>query len=308
MSDRTSIDEVIRRLARTQHGVMHRRQLLAEGATHRQIRTRRDNGSLIEIGNGVFAVPSAPATWLRQYKAAELAIDGAALCGLAGAVLQDLRATRSAAAEVGVPPSSSSRCSFARVHRRADLETTEVRGIRVTTVAQTLADIADRVRLSRLDQVWTGALIRRRTTLEELAERVAAAQAHRLPHRGTATAMLGALTDGVDLAESELEERLYRLVSLVPGSGPIVRQLSLPWWRGGEGRGDVGLPDWRLILEADGRAWHARLRDFDADRMRDNAAIAHGYVVLRFGAIHLERAPDEVVGLIRSAGRHRRTA
>ena len=41
---------------------------------------------------------------------------------------------------------------------------------------------------------------------------------------------------------------------------------------------------------------------------RDNAAVAHGYVVLRFGALHLERAPDEVVRVIASAGRHRRTA
>lgn len=43
------------------------------------------------------------------------------------------------------------------------------------------------------------------------------------------------------------------------------------------GRVDLVIGD-RLVLELDGRAWHA---DFDRDRARDRALIALGYVVLR---------------------------
>jgi hypothetical protein len=305
---RPSPDEVIQRLARTQQGVMHRRQLLDQHVSYRQIEGRLENRSLIELGHGVYTVPSAPATRLRQYKAAELVVPGGAIAGLAAASLLDLGATRSAAPEIVVHPSALHRCSFARVHRRKDVLITEVQGIRVTTAAQTLVDIVDRLRLARLEEVWTGALVRNRTTLSELQERVEAATAQRLSHRGLAMAMLGSLTDGVELAESELEELLFRVASRIPGVGAIVRQLSLPWWKAGAGRGDVGIPGWRLILEADGRSWHARLRDFDIDRMRDNAAVANGYAVLRFGALHLQRSPDDVAEVIAAAGAHRRTA
>ena len=307
-TDDPSTDDVIRRLARDQHGVMHRRQLLDRGATYRQIEGRLDNGVLIELGNGVYTLPSAPATSLRQYKAAELAVPDARLFGLAASNLLDLGATRSAAPEIVVHPSASHRCAFARVHRRRDVLGTEVKGIRVTSVPQTLVDLTGRVRLSKLEDVWTSALIAKRPTLDELRERVGAAREQRLRHRGIASDVLGSLTDGIDMAESELEAVLFELASQVAGAGTVVRQLALPWWKGGAGRGDVGVPDWRLILEADGRSWHARLRDFDADRLRDSVALANGWAVMRFGALHLRRAPDEVVQLIADAGRHRRIA
>ena len=47
------------------------------------------------------------------------------------------------------------------------------------------------------------------------------------------------------------------------------------------------IPDHRLIIEADGRRWHARFADFDRDKWRDNQATAHGYRVLHFTWVHL---------------------
>jgi len=45
---------------------------------------------------------------------------------------------------------------------------------------------------------------------------------------------------------------------------------------------DAFIPQWRLIVEADGRRWHSREADFEKDRARDNAAAAAGLVVVRF--------------------------
>lgn len=305
---RREADQAIDELARKQFGAMNRRQLLERRLSYDQIEDRTANGELVFLGNGVYAARGAPATSLRQYKAAELAVRDAAICGLAASCLLDLGATRSAAPEIVVRPSTTSRCGFARVHRRVDVETTTVQGIRVTTVAQTLVDIAGRLRISRLEDVWTDALARDRTTLAALKDRVGAAASHRLKNRGIAMGMFAALADGSELAESQLEVLLHGIASRVPGIPPIVRQPSLPWWRGGTGRGDVGVPDWRLILEADGRSWHARLRSFDDDRRRDNLAAANGFQVMRFSAIHLQRGPDDVAALIAGAGRHRRSA
>ncbi|HEU5082852.1 MAG TPA: DUF559 domain-containing protein [Acidimicrobiales bacterium] len=301
-------DAIIHGLGRKQHGVVHRRQLYAASISKRQIETRCDAGALIRMGHDVFALASAPATHLRQYKAAELAVPGAAVCGLAAAKLLDLGATRSAPAEIAVPPGANHRCSFAKVRRRSDVAVTEVKGIRTTSVAQTLVDLSLRLRLARVEEVWTSALIRDRSTLDELEDRVVAAEVQHLRHRGIARALIDSLVHGVDLAESELEALLYDLAARVPGVPPLVRQMQLPWWKGGKGRTDVGIPAWRTILEADGRSWHARLADFDADRMRDNLAAANGYIVLRFGAVQLRRAPEQTVEIIAATGRHRRTA
>ena len=303
--DTRTADAVIARLGRRQHGVMHRGQLLDEELSPRQINHRIRTDRLIELGHHVYALPSAPATYLRQYKAAELAVPGAAVCALAGSMLHGLGAVRSARPEIAVHPSANHRCTFARVHRRRDIAITTVRGIRVTTVAQTLVDITRRIRLDRLEECWSSALARKVTTVEEIADRVALAEAQRLGHRGLARATLDSLVRGAELAESELEALLLRILGPAPDLPTVVPQLPLGFWAGGRGRADVGIPDWRLLLEVDGRAWHARLRDFDRDRERDNLAVAHGWVVLRFTALHLRHDPAQVLDLIRRTGARR---
>ena len=301
-------EAVIADLARTQQGVMHRRQLLAAELSPRQVDHRLETERLLDLGHAVYALPSAPATHLRQYKAAELAVPGAAVCGLAAAVLHDLGATRSARPEIAVHPSANHRLRFARVHRRRDLATTTLHGMRVTSSPPTLVDITKRLRLDLLEDCWTSALVRNRTSVEALADRVEHAELHRLPHRGLARAVLDSLVHGAGLAESELEARLLRLLASVAELPPVVPQMGLSFWAGGRGRGGAGIPDWKLLLEVDGRSWHARLQDFDRDRERDNLAVAHGYAVLRFTALHLQRDPERVVELILLTGARRRAA
>jgi very-short-patch-repair endonuclease len=62
------------------------------------------------------------------------------------------------------------------------------------------------------------------------------------------------------------------------------------------------IPAWRLVLEADGRRWHARVADFDNDRWRDNQAAALGLRVMRFTHPHLTHRLREVADLITAAG------
>jgi very-short-patch-repair endonuclease len=60
---------------------------------------------------------------------------------------------------------------------------------------------------------------------------------------------------------------------------------------------------WRLIIEGDGRRWHARLESMERDRARDNEAVAHGYRVLRFSYWMLRDHPDEVLDVVLRVGR-----
>ncbi|MGH9198586.1 MAG: DUF559 domain-containing protein [Acidimicrobiia bacterium] len=56
-----------------------------------------------------------------------------------------------------------------------------------------------------------------------------------------------------------------------------------------------------MIIEIDGRAWHATLEAFDNDRMRDNHAQLAGWRILRITFRMLKERPDEVRNMIRRA-------
>ncbi len=80
------------------------------------------------------------------------------------------------------------------------------------------------------------------------------------------------------------------------------------WWPALPHRVDAVIPEWRLILEADGRAFHTKRADFERDRQRDNLAAAQGYRVMRFTYRALTKDPAGVLQLVLNAGQHRSLA
>ena len=181
-----------------------------------------------------------------------------------------------------------------------------VDGIRVTTVAQTLFDILTRVSLVRVEHAMDGALLTGAVSIQQLQERRVALELARRPAIATWRALVDERSEeGWTPPESELESTLWDVLERLPTKPRLVRQSGLPWWTRGEGRVDVLAPDWKLILEADGRRWHARVRDFDADRWRDAVASSHGYRVLRFSYTHLKQRPAEVCSIVDATGKWR---
>ena len=302
-------DRAIERLARRQHGAFNRTQARTCGLSDRMIQYRVDTACWLELGPGIYALPSAPATWRRQYKAAELTHPDAAIAVLAGAKLHTLQGFRTAPAEIVVPYTSKTRTPIAKVHRSLHVPVTVVDGIRVTTVAQTLFDVMPRVNIDKLERAMDDALLTGKVSVDELEERRDALNAARRPGIGTWRALVEERSeDGWIPPESDLESTLWTVLGNLHGQPRLVRQAPATWWKRGAGRVDVFAPDWRLILEADGRRWHARVRDFDADRWRDNVASAHGYRVQRFTYTHLKKRPDEVRAIVAEAGRWRISA
>ena len=101
--------------------------------------------------------------------------------------------------------------------------------------------------------------------------------------------------------ESELEARFRRLCERhdLPGG---VAQLPAPWddARSGRHRVDVGYPDDRVIVEVDGRTYHAQLAAFQRDRVRDQLAVAGGWRPLWFTWWQVTREEAFVVRILRS--------
>ncbi len=294
-------DELIHRLARP-WGAVNRLMLTEADVTAKQIRTRLRSRFLVKLG-GAYGVAGFKPTWQRQYRAAELSVRDAAICELAGAKVHELDGFVVVRPEIVVPYTRNVRCSIATVHRSSTPLVTTVQGIRVTTVAQTLFDIVDRVDLRRLERGIDGAILSGKVSVDQLQERRLFYEDARRPGMAIWRSLVDErLEEGWAPPGSELEALLWSAYERVPAAPPARRQAP-SWWEPRPGRKDVFVEDWGLILEADGRRWHARVASFDEDRWRDNIAVAHGLRVQRFTYLHLTKRLGEVVELITAAGR-----
>jgi hypothetical protein len=105
---------------------------------------------------------------------------------------------------------------------------------------------------------------------------------------------------------SVLEQALDAILATVPGP-PAFKEFELPSRAGERQIVDRFLLPPGIVIEADGRQWHARLEAMERDRRRDRAAAALGLRTLRYGWNEIVHHPDEVAAeltAIRSSGRH----
>jgi very-short-patch-repair endonuclease len=292
-------------LARRQHGVLSWIQAQRLGFTSRMVSTRLGSRAWVRLAPGVYALRTSEGTFLRQCWAAVLATPGAVVGGLAAAAVLGLTDFRPCHPELVVPRTTRHRNALAAVHRYDGACTTEVRRLPVTTVAQTLCDIAPRVSVLKLERALDDHLLSQRgpPDLSPFEERVAFYQRSRRPGIATLAALVTERQPGGwQPPASELERRLWRLLRRLTGRPRLVRQAPFPWRDAIDGRFDILIPDWRTIVEGDSRRWHARVRDFDRDRWRDNEAIAHGLRPLRFTWAHITQRPKEVLDLVGRTG------
>ncbi len=291
------------RQARRQHGVLTLDQLRAHGFSRQMVSQRTRRGDLLRLAPGIYAVAGFPPSWLRQYKAAQMSLRDAAIAGLAAAKVLGFESFSVSRPELVIPYTANHRTPLATVHRSDSALTTTVDGLRVTTVAQTLFDIVARVGLHRWERVCDGMLLEGRLTIDELQEQLENYKSSRRAGIGLLRVLIDERSaQGWAPPESELEALLHEAVAMVPDCPTVRWQFPAPWDPEAQ-RVDSFIPAWRLILEADGRRWHARLQDFERDRWRDNQAAALGLHVMRFTHVHLLHRRPEVVRLITEAGR-----
>jgi hypothetical protein len=148
-------DRAIEALARRQHGAFSIHQLHDLGADRYLARRRVAAGRWLRLETGVFALPGNPPTLLRQMKAAELSVPGSAISGTPAACLHEVPDVRIGRLEISAGRNAG-RTSLARVRHRGPVPTTTVQDIRVTSLAQTIADIAPSVTAAVLDDARVG--------------------------------------------------------------------------------------------------------------------------------------------------------
>jgi very-short-patch-repair endonuclease len=299
-------------LARAQHGVVTRRQLLALGLTTSGIEHRLARGRLYPVVRGVYAV-GRPTLTLNGRRMAAILGCGGDVDQAGGVHLAPLRCLPpavvlshdSAAAlltigsgptsrfEVSTVLASRSRLPGVTVHRRSGLHDGWYgfyEGIPVTSPVQTLIDLATRHDRPAAERATNEAdklgLVRTNDLRKALDD-----------HSGE---------PGVARLRFILDRRTFRYTrsELERAFLPLARQAGLPLPRtsvyvtGHEV--DFHFPDLGLVVETDGLTYHRTPAQQANDRERDQDHSAAGLTPLRFTHAQIKFEPDHVVRILRA--------
>ena len=129
----------------SRHGVLTRKQASSLGLSNKAIRSMLDQGLLREPVAGVLVVHGSPPTWRQKLATVTVASNGAAVAGFrSAAALHQLDSYDPGPVEVIVHTARRELRAHAIVRRGPlDLcDVVQVDGIRCTTIARTLVDIA----------------------------------------------------------------------------------------------------------------------------------------------------------------------
>jgi len=281
--------EAILDLAATQHGVVTRAQLLAAGVTLATLNRRIACKLLVPLHRGVYAV-GLPVSEQGRAMAALLAcgVDAAVSHQTAAALRKFAPADNTDSPVHVILSSGDRRRPGIRIHWIRDIrpdEITTVDGIRQTTPARTLLDLAATVTTRDLEKATVEALGMRLTTPAELGEMVKRHPAH----RGSARlrALLGSAESTVTRSRAE---RLFLELVRKAGLHPPETNASVAAFEV-----DAVWRSEKLIVEIDGKAFHATSGRVAADRRRDFALAAAGYRVIRITWHQLVHTPEALL-------------
>ena len=180
-----------------------------------------------------------------------------------------------------------------RCHDLADSHVDVAEGLRVTTTARTIVDLAGVAPVGVVARTLDSALTTGLTTLDQVD-----AVLHDVARRGkpgvVSIRTLIAERTGQDHSGSVLEARANKMV--LDAGLDAKLEYPIPWDR--SRRFDVAFPDHRLAVEWDSRSWHTQMGAFESDRQRDRDAVVHGWRVLRFTWSDVNNRPRHVISTI----------
>lgn len=179
-------------------------------------------------------------------------------------------------------------------------DTTLVDGLPATTVERTLCDLSVVFPASRLRHLIEQAILDRKTTAEAMQACLLGWCRRGRPGSATLRRVGGLLLDSEPVPQSELERRTAALFRRA-GLPAWAEQYRPPWYDGIRGMVDYAWPEARLVVEVDGRRWHATTQAHVEDRRRDRMAAEHGWLTLRFGWQEIVERPSLVVDECRAA-------
>jgi hypothetical protein len=275
-------DDRLARLAARQYGHVTYAQLIELGFTRSAIVTAVRLGRLIRVYRGVYAVGHPRPEPIARGAAALLACGpGAVLSHVSAAALWGLTKRWPTPPEVTVP--ARHRPAGIRVHVYRSLERQDIRrhrGIRVTSPARTVLDIAPRLTPKARARAVNEARLNcglRLAHLQELLERN--------PHHRATRLLKPFVEQPIGPTRSEFEDRFIsfaRTYALpIPQMNARVAGYEV----------DALFAAEKVVVELDGWEFHSSRGSFERDRDKDAALAAAGYVVVRITWERLMQTP-----------------
>lgn len=276
------LERAITDLAGRQHGFVTRRQLLRLGMSHDSVDRRIATARLIRIYAGVYAVGHRPLSPVARAAGAVLACgDDAVLSHSSAASLWGFVKNWKMPFEVTTPSVRVRRAI--RTHRSSALTPTDVRtqlGIRVTSPARTILDVAPDLDKKALTRMVNEALLSshlRRSALAELLSRC--------PRHPGAKRLTGFVEAPTGPTRSDLEDQFVEFTRQFGLPQPEINALVAGY------EVDALFRAERLIVELDGFAFHASRAKFERDRERDADMLALNIETVRVTSNRLTAAP-----------------
>ena len=263
--DRT-VEEILARIARRQHGLVTRKQLLAAGISREEIRRRIKKGALIVVHRGVYRVGHRAPSIEAGYLAAVLACgDGAVLSGRAAGYLWGLIKGTAPPPEVTTPKGRKVKGMRTHRARRGEIEATSWRGIPITTVPRTLVDLSSLLQLEDLARACHEAGVLHRTTPRQVEKILT-----KRPNTPGAKQLRKVMHGEVHVTLSRLERKFVQRLKENALDLPITNKSA-------DGRRvDCRWPQHNLTVELDSYRYHSSRHAWEQDRRREREAYARG--------------------------------
>lgn len=299
--DRRGRDARLALLASRQGGAFSFAQAVRIGFPPTTIGRRAASGAWVRLLPSIYCVAGGERSRLTDLWAAVLAVgDAAVITHESAALVHGAERLRADPITLTAPHGSHHRLPQLTVHQIDDLlpaHRTTWRGLPVSTPARAVVELgatsdADVVGRVADDLVRSG-----RSSYGAMAAVLAQIARPGKPGMDVVAAVLSARGDGYVPAQSVLEDTLFTVLD-AGGLPPPARQLPLPGRGVVPGIADAGYLDAQIVLEADGRRWHARVEAARRDRERDAQVVRAGWVPLRFVHEQLVGDPAGVCGVV----------
>lgn len=296
-----SSEERLIRIAERQWGVFSRQQALACGVSESAAGRRIARGSWRRIHLGVYRVAGTPCTPESRIVAATLGAGrGSCVSHRTAGRLWQLDGIVGDTLEISVHDRRDIRIEGVRIYRPRELrrvDRTRIGVIPVTTPLRTILDLASSVPKDVLELALDDALRRRLVRLRQLVGRVDPSVSRGRRGVPSLRRLLAAREEDRS-TESALETIFLQAIRNSRLPRPRSQHIVTTADGAFVARVDFAYPHSRIAIEIDGYAFHEGRRQFDSDRVRQNALVDAGWIVLRFTKTDLSERIDHVVATI----------
>lgn len=276
-------EATIRELAGRQAGNVSRSQLLKTGLSSAAIGARVKAGALVVRYAGIYALPPPRMDPPALAAAAVLACgDAAVLSHSSAAYLWGFQPHWDPLPEVTLT-AGDRRPRGIRVHRCQSFTRSDARrhwGVRVTSPARTILDVAPRLMAKALTRTVNDARLSRHLRLPALGEVIA-----RNPYHPGAKLLRPLVENPTGPTRSAMEDEFLAFVEAYGLPTPLVNVTVNGF------EVDVLFPEHKVIVELDGWDTHRARSSFESDRDRDAEQLSHGFRTVRITIERMHGTP-----------------